>query len=70
MKYLIKIEINDIEFQIHTEAGSEREAKDNVWEIIRRKTSLKSIEKEAMGNEEVASLGQKLAEGIRSVLLL
>lgn len=47
MKYLIKIEINDVEFQIHTEASSEREAKDNVWEIIRRKTAVTSIETES-----------------------
>ncbi len=70
MKYLIKIEINDVEFQIHTEAANEREAKDNVWEIIRRKTSLKSIDKEAVEPQEAASFGRKLAEGIRSVLLL
>jgi len=69
MKYLIKIEINDVEFQIHTEASSEREAKDNVWEIIRRKTSLKSIETESSEPRD-SSLGRKLAEGIRSALLL
>ncbi len=69
MKYLVKIEINDVEFQIHTEAGSEREAKDNVWDIIRRKTSLKSIETESTDVKE-SSLGKKLAEGIRSALIL
>ncbi|AWW29369.1 hypothetical protein DN752_03990 [Echinicola strongylocentroti] len=69
MKYLIKIEINDVEFQIHTEASSEREAKDNVWEIIREKTSVKSIETEALAPKD-PSLGRKLAEGIRSALLL
>ncbi|MBD8490000.1 hypothetical protein IFO69_14680 [Echinicola sp. CAU 1574] len=69
MKYLIKIEINDVEFQIHTEASNEREAKDNVWEIIRRKTSLKSIETESAEVRD-SSLGRKLAEGIRSALLL
>ncbi|MDN3668055.1 hypothetical protein QWY93_01725 [Echinicola jeungdonensis] len=70
MKYLIKIEINDVEFQIHTEAAHEREARDNVWEIIRRKTTLKSIEKEAIETQEAASFGKKFAEGIRSALLL
>lgn len=69
MKYLIKIEINDVEFQIHTEASSEREAKDNLWEIIRRKTAVTSIETESSEPTD-HSIGRKLAEGIRSALLL
>ncbi|WP_018473615.1 hypothetical protein [Echinicola pacifica] len=70
MKYLIKIEINDVEFQIHTEASNEREARENVWEIIRTKTTMKSIETIASPKSEGNSLGKKLAEGIRSALML
>lgn len=68
VKYVIKLEINGIEFQIQTLAGSEREAKDNAWEVIRNRTSFLSIQKDQK-KELQSSFSSKLAQGIKSALL-
>jgi hypothetical protein len=49
-------------------AGSEREAKDNAWEVIRNRTSFLSIQKDQK-KELYSSFSTKLAQGIKSALL-
>ncbi|SMD43535.1 hypothetical protein SAMN00777080_2128 [Aquiflexum balticum DSM 16537] len=68
MKYVIKLEINGIEFQIKTLAGSEREAKDKAWDVIIERTSFISIRPEAI-MEVNRSFSQKMVTGFKSALL-
>lgn len=68
MKYAIKLEINGIEFQIKTLAGSEREAKEKAWDVIRERTSFISIRPEPL-MEVNRSFAQKVASGFKSALL-
>lgn len=68
-KYYIKLEINGIEFQIQTDAGTEREAKDMAWDIIRDRTSFLSIRKDDSRDIQ-NSFSKKLAMGLKSALLL
>jgi hypothetical protein len=66
-KYYIKLEINGIEFQIQTDAGTEREAKDMAWDIIRDRTSFLSIRKDD-AREVQSSFSKKIAAGLKSAL--
>jgi hypothetical protein len=68
MKYVIKLEINGIEFQIKTLAGSEREAKERAWDVIKERTSFISIRHEAL-MEVDRSFSHRMASGFKSALL-
>ena len=68
MKYVIKLEINGIEFQIKTLAGSEREAKERAWDVIKERTSFISIRNEAL-MEVDRSFSNRMASGFKSALL-
>jgi len=68
MKYVIKLEINGIDFEVNTEATNEREAKDQMWETIRRSTSIKAIDAEPVLKQ--ASMSSRFVSGLKSALLL
>jgi len=68
MKYVIKLEINGIDFQVNTEATNEREAKDLMWETIRRSTSIQAIDVEPVTKQ--ASMSSRFVSGLKSALLL
>ena len=68
MKYVIKLEINGIELQIKTLAGSEREAKERAWDVIKERTSFISIRNEAL-MEVDRSFSNRMASGFKSALL-
>ncbi|KEO74357.1 hypothetical protein [Anditalea andensis] len=68
MKYVIKLEINGIDFEVNTEASNEREAKDLMWETIRKSTSIHSIDVEPIAKQ--ASISSRFVSGLKSALLL
>jgi len=68
MKYVIKLEINGIDFEVNTEATNEREAKDIMWETIRKSTSIKAIDTEPLLKE--ASISSRFVSSLKSALLL
>jgi len=68
MKYVIKLEINGVDFEVNTEAANEREAKDIMWETIRKSTEIRTIDVEP--TEKSASMGTRFVDGLKSALLL
>lgn len=68
MKYVIKLEINGVDFEINTEASNEREAKDNMWETIRKSTAIRTIDVEPLAKD--VSIGSRLVGSLKSALLL
>ncbi|MBS9525006.1 hypothetical protein KIH41_11155 [Litoribacter ruber] len=68
MKYVIKLEINGVDFEINTEASNEREAKDIMWETIRKSTAIRAIDVEPVANGKTMS--SRFVDGLKSALLL
>jgi hypothetical protein len=68
MKYVIKLEINGVDFEVNTEAANEREAKDIMWETIRKSTAIRAIDVEPVKNTQ--SMSSRFVDGLKSALLL
>jgi hypothetical protein len=66
-KYLIKLEIKGVEFQIRTSADNPKEAEENALEVIRSKTTFISIleEKDIYSKD---SFGKRLDKIIKGAL--